>query len=142
MNQTTLTKQEAVTHRWYQASAKGVVLGHLAVRVANALMGRVRPDWTPHTDGGDFVVVTDVESLVVTGNKAEKKIYKFHSGYMGGLTELSFEDLHAKKPDQVFMLAVRRMLPKTNQARDQLKRLKIYKGSAHPHKAQNPAALP
>jgi len=142
MNQTTLTKQEAINHRWFQASAKGVVLGHLAVRIAKVLMGRARADWTPHTDGGDFVVVTDVEGLVVTGNKAEGKIYKFHSGYMGGLTELTFADLHSRKPEQVLQLAVKRMLPKSIQGRNQIKRLKIYKGAAHPHTAQSPVALP
>lgn len=142
MNQTTLTKQEAVNRRWLIASAKATVLGPLAVRIANALMGRTKADWTPTVDGGDFVVVTDVEGLVVTRNKAEKKTYRFHSGYMGGLTELSFAVLHAKHPDRVLQLAVKRMLPKTIQGRNQLKRLKIYKGGSHPHTAQQPAPLP
>lgn len=142
MNQTTLTKQESIKRQWLVASAKGKVLGPLAVRVANALMGRTKVDWTPHVDGGDFVVVTDVESVVVTGNKPEKKTYRFHSGYMGGLTELSFATLHASHPDRVLQLAVKRMLPKTIQGRNQLKRLKIYRGSAHRHTAQKPVELP
>lgn len=142
MNQTTLTKQEAIKRRWLVASAKATVLGPLAVRVANALMGRTKADWTPTVDGGDFVVVTDVEGLVVTRNKPEKKTYRFHSGYMGGLTELSFADLHAKHPERILELAVKRMLPKTIQGRHQLKRLKVYKGSAHPHAAQVPVPLP
>jgi large subunit ribosomal protein L13 len=142
MNQTTLTKQESIQRTWRIASAKGKVLGPLAVRVANALMGRTKADWTPSVDGGDFVVVTDVEGLVVTGNKAVKKTYRFHSGYMGGLTELNFATLHGSHPDRVLQLAVKRMLPKTIQGREQLKRLKIYAGSAHPHAAQKPSTLP
>lgn len=142
MNQTTLTKQEAVQRKWHIATAKNTVLGPLAVRIANALMGRIRPDWTPHVDSGDFVVVTDVEGLVVTRNKAEKKTYRFHSGYIGGLTELSYADLHSRNPERVLQLAVKRMLPKTIQGRHQLKRLKVYKGAAHPHTAQQPQQLP
>lgn len=142
MNQTTLTKQETVKRNWLIASAKGKVLGPLAVRIANALSGRTKVDWTPHVDGGDFVVVTDAEGVVVTGNKAVKKTYRFHSGYMGGLTELSFATLHGSHPDRVLQLAVKRMLPKTQQGREQLKRLKIYRGSTHPHTAQKPATLP
>ncbi len=141
MNQTTYLKQEAVTREWRITSAKGRVLGHVAVKVAEALMGKTKPNWTPNVDSGAYVVVTDVESLMVTGNKPQKKTYKFHSGYMGGLTELSFATLHAKKPEQVLELAVKRMLPKTIQGRHMLKRLKAYKGAAHPHTAQAPAPL-
>lgn len=141
MHQTTFANNETVTRAWHITSAKGEVLGDVAVRVVTALMGKQKADWTAHTDCGDFVVVTDVESLVWTRNKGEKKIYKFHSGYMGGLTEINLATLHAKKPEQVLELAVKRMLPKSQQGRDQLKRLKVYQGTDHPHKAQAPKVL-
>ena len=141
MHQTTFTKSETTTRKWRVVSAKNRVLGPLAVRVATALMGRDRVDWTPHNDAGDFVVVTDVDNVVMTGNKPEKKTYRFHSGYMGGLTEINYATLHAKKPEQVFELAVKRMLPKTIQGRHQLSRLKVYRGSAHPHVAQQATEL-
>ncbi len=142
MNQTTLLKNEQTTHDWYVASAKGKVLGQFAVEVARALMGRGNPNFTPNADNGNFVVITDVEGLVVTRNKAEKKIYAFHTGYFGGLNEYTFADLQSRHPDRILMLAVRRMMPKNIQARHQLKRLKMYKGPAHPHQAQAPKPLP
>ena len=141
MMQTTFTKPETVKRQWLVTSAKGKVLGPLAVKVARALMGKITPDWTPHTDSGNFVVVTDVQDLVFTRNKEERKTYRFHSGFMGGITELSLGTLHAKKPELVFQLAVKRMLPKTIQGRHQLKRLKIFAGPAHNHTAQKPVEL-
>ncbi len=141
MHQTTFIKQEAVTRTWYSTSAKGKVLGPLAAKVATALMGRHKPDYSPGVDTGAYVVVTDVDSLVFTGKKPERKKYRFHSGFMGGITELSLGELHATKPELVFQLAVKRMLPKTIQGRHQLKRLKIYRGVAHTHVGQRPEAL-
>ncbi|MBA2480841.1 MAG: 50S ribosomal protein L13 [Planctomycetes bacterium] len=140
--QTTFAKQEAVKRNWYFASAKGRVLGPLATQIAVVLMGKTRPDWTPSTDSGDYVVVTEVENLVFTGRKIERKKYRFHSGYMGGITELSLGTLHAKKPEMILQLAVKRMLPKTIQGRHQLKRLKVFKGAAHGHTSQKPLPLP
>lgn len=140
--QTTFVRQEDVTRAWLIASAKGKILGPLATRVAVALMGKTKPSWTPSTDAGDHVVVTDVESLVFTGKKLEKKIYRFHSGFIGGIKEVPLGVLHQDKPEEVFFLAVKRMLPKTIQARHMLKRLHIYKGAAHAHVAQNPKPLP
>jgi large subunit ribosomal protein L13 len=139
--QTTFAKQEDVVRSWYVASAKGRVLGTLATQVALALMGKRKVDWTPSVDGGDYVVVTDVEALSFTARKLEKKTYRFHSGYIGGIKELSLGNLHQHKPEEVLHLAVKRMLPKTIQGRHQLKRLKIYKGPAHPHIGQSPIAL-
>ena len=141
MMQTTFAKIETTKRAWYSASAKGQVLGHLAVKVAQVLMGKNKPDWSPGVDTGNYVVVTDVENLVFTRNKEERKTYRFHSGYMGGITELSLGELHATKPELVFQLAVKRMLPKTIQGRHQLKRLKIYKGAAHTHTGQKPVSL-
>ncbi len=142
MMQTTFAKQEAVNRSWFSTSAKGKVLGHVATQVALALMGKTRPDWTPSTDSGDYVVVTDVEQLVFTGKKIERKKYRFHSGYMGGITELSLGTLHAQKPELILQLAVKRMLPKTIQGRHQLKRLKVFKGPTHGHTSQKPLPLP
>ena len=140
--QTTFVKNEQVVRNWYHASAKGKVLGPLAVKVATALMGKLKADWTPSTDNGDFVVVTDVEGLVFTRNKAVKKIYRWHTGFVGGIKEVPLGVMHEQNPEEVFFLAVKRMLPKTIQGRHQLKRLKIYKGAAHPHVGQAPKQLP
>lgn len=140
--QTTFVRQEDVTRTWLVASAKGKVLGPLATRIAVALMGKNKPSWTPSTDAGDYVVVTDVENLVFTGKKLEKKIYRFHSGFIGGIKEVPLGVLHQDKPEEVLFLAVKRMLPKTVQARHMLKRLNIYKGAVHPHAGQNPKPLP
>jgi large subunit ribosomal protein L13 len=140
--QTTFARQEDVIRSWYIASAKNKVMGPLATKVALALMGKLKVDWTPSTDGGDYVVVTDVENLVFTGKKLTNKIYRFHSGFIGGIKEIPLGVLHAQKPEEVFMLAVKRMLPKSIQGRHQLKRLKIYRGPAHPHIGQNPKPLP
>ena len=141
MHQTTFIQPAALKRQWRVTSAKGKLLGDLAVQVATALMGRHRPDWSPTVDSGDFVVVTDVEGIQVTGTKATSKTYKFHSGYMGGITEIPFNVLQARHPDRILQLAVKRMLPKSIQGRHQLKRLKVFKGAAHPHTAQAPKPL-
>lgn len=142
MHQTTFTHPSKIQRNWYQASAKGQVLGRLATRVATALMGRNKADWTPHVDNGDFVVVTDAEQVAVTGNKLETHIYRFHSGYFGGLTLMPLGKLKEKHPERVIELAVKRMLPKTVQGRHMLKRLKVYKGASHPHVGTKPTQLP
>lgn len=139
--QTTFVKNEQVVRNWHHASAKGKVLGPLAVKAATALMGKNKADWTPSTDNGDFVVITDVEGLVFTRNKAVKKIYRWHTGFVGGIKEVPLGVMHEQNPEEVFFLAVKRMLPKTIQGRHQLKRLKIYKGAAHPHVGQAPKPL-
>jgi len=139
--QTTFLKQADATHDWFITSAKGQVLGRLATRIALRLMGKQKPNFTPGTDNGDYVVVTDIESLEVTGKKADRKIYRFHTGYIGSLTEIPFRKLHAARPDDVLQLAVKRMLPKTTTGRNMLKRLMLYKGTAHPHAAQGPKPL-
>ena len=141
MMQTTFAKVESAKRDWYTTSAKGKVLGPLAVKVALALMGKTKSDWTPGVDTGNFVIVTDVENLVFTRKKTERKTYRFHSGYMGGITELTLGELHAAKPELVFQLAVKRMLPKTIQGSHQLKRLKIFKKDAHTHIGQKPSEL-
>lgn len=142
MHQTSFTHPSKIQRAWYQASAKDQVLGRLATRVATALMGRNKADWTPHVDNGDFVVVTDAEQVAVTGNKLNTHIYRFHSGYFGGLTLMPLGKLKEKHPERVIELAVKRMLPKTVQGRQMLKRLKVYKGAAHPHIGAKPTKLP
>lgn len=142
MHQTTFLHPSKVNRSWYQVSAKGQILGRLAARVATALMGRTKADWTPQVDNGDFVVVTDCEQVAVTGNKLETHIYRFHSGYFGGLNLTPLGKFQEKHPERVIELAVKRMLPKTGQGRDMLKRLKVYKGSAHPHIGGKPKQLP
>jgi large subunit ribosomal protein L13 len=139
--QTTFTKQENAQHVWRIASAKDQVLGRLATKIAIALMGKNKPTFTPSVDNGDFVVVTDIEALTVTGRKTQNKIYRHHTGFVGGLQEIPFSVKFERRPDEVLKLAVKRMLPKSILGSHMLKRLKLYKGSAHPHVAQHPQAL-
>lgn len=139
--QTTFMKQENAKHGWHVTSAKGQVLGRLATRIAVKLMGKHKPTFTPSTDDGDHVVVTDVEALVVTGRKATDKIYRYHTGFIGGLHELPFHKMQEQRPEEILKLAVKRMLPKTINGTHMLKRLKLYKGPAHPHTGQNPQPL-
>ncbi len=142
MHQTTFTHPSKIQRSWYQTSAKGQVLGRLAARAATALMGRNKADWTPHVDNGDFVVITECDAIEVTGNKLETHIYRFHSGYFGGLTLMPLGKLKEKHPERVIELAVKRMLPKTVQGKAMIKRLKVYKGATHPHVGAKPAKLP
>jgi large subunit ribosomal protein L13 len=142
MHQTTFTHPSKIQRNWLHSSAKGQVLGRLAARAAQALMGRNKADWTPHVDNGDFVVITDADKIEVTGNKLETHIYRFHSGYFGGLTLTPLGKLKESHPERVIELAVKRMLPKTVIGRHMLKRLKVYKGSTHPHVGAKPVQLP
>ena len=141
MHQTTFLHPSKVNRSWFQVSAKGQVLGQLASRVAIVLMGRTKADWTPHVDNGDFVVVTDCEQIEVTGNKLETHIYRFHSGFFGGLSLVPLGKLKEKHPERVLELAVKRMLPKTIIGRAMAKRLKVYKGTSHPHVGAQPKPL-
>ena len=131
-------RNEDVERQWLHYDADGVVLGKLAVRAAMALMGKHRPTYTPDVDTGDFIVVTNAEKVRVTGKKESGKLYRYHTGYMGGLREQTLADLRASKPEQIIITAVRRMLPKTKLGRNMLKRLKVYPGTEHPHTAQKP----
>jgi len=140
--QTTFVKSSDVKPTWYQISADNQVLGQLAVRIAKVLMGKNKPSYTPHENDGDYVVVTDVEKIVVTGRKEKQKIYRFHSGYVGGLKEVPLARMRAEKPDQILRLAVKRMLPKNRLGRRMLDKLKIYAGSELHHQAQKPQPLP
>ncbi len=129
-------------HRdWWLINAEGKVLGRLATKIALLLMGKRKPDYSPHIDGGDFVVVINADKIVLTGKKWKEKLYYRHSGYPGGLKVMTAGQMKEKHPEEIIRLAVKRMLPKNKLGRRMLKRLKVYAGSSHPHKAQNPQVL-
>ncbi len=138
---TFMQRKEDVQREWFIVDATGKTLGRLASEIAKILMGKHKPTYTPHVDGGDFVVVVNAEKIHATGKKLDKKIYYRHTGYPGGLKETTLREMLQKKPEEVIRLAVRGMLPK-NKLRDRrMKRLKVYAGPEHPHKAQNPKPL-
>jgi large subunit ribosomal protein L13 len=130
-----------VERRWYVVDAEGQTLGRLATEIARVLRGKNKPQYTPHVDTGDFVVVVNAEKVVVTGKKAEQKVYRRHSGYPGGLKETSYEQMMERRPTEILRKAVKGMMPNTRLARQQLRKLKIYAGPEHPHAAQNPQRL-
>jgi large subunit ribosomal protein L13 len=138
---TYVAKEQEIEKKWYLVDAQGMVLGRLASQIAARLRGKHRPIFTPHADTGDFVVIINADKVSLTGNKWDNKIYYHHSGYMGGLKQISARKLIEKKPDQVLYMAVKRMLPRTSLGRRQIKKLKIYAGSEHPHVAQNPQLI-
>lgn len=130
-----------IVKNWYVVDAAGVILGRLAAKVAVVLRGKNKPTFTPHTDVGDFVVVVNAEKVKLTGNKLLQKIYQRHTGYPGGIKVVNAKTLLDKKPEEVIISAVRGMIPKNSLGRQMLKKLKVYRGSEHPHKAQMPKEL-
>ncbi len=134
-------KKEELKHQWYLVNAEGKVLGRLASELAKILRGKHKPTFTPHLDTGDFVVVVNSEKVGLTGKKLKDKIYYRHTGYPGGIKEVSAEKLLAKKPTELIRRAVKGMLPKNSLGRQMLRKLKVYAGPDHPHKAQNPVPL-
>ena len=138
---TFVAKESEVERKWYVVDAKDKILGRLATQLAVRLRGKNKPIFTPHADTGDFIVVVNAEKITMTGNKWDKKIYYHHTGYVGGLKEISAKKLREKRPEDIIRLAVRRMLPKNSLGRRQLKKLKIYAGPDHPHEAQKPETL-
>jgi large subunit ribosomal protein L13 len=134
-------KAGQVENQWVVVDAQNKVLGRLATQIAMRLRGKHRPEYTPHIDTGDYVVVVNAAKLRVTGRKAERKIYYRHSGYPGGVYSTSFEKLQARHPDRVLRLAVKGMLPKGPLGYAMFKKLKVYGGATHPHSAQQPKAL-
>ena len=125
-------------HKWYLVDASGKVLGRLASQIAKYLRGKHKPEYTPHADAGDYVVVINAAQIKVTGNKEKEKVYYDHSGYPGGLKETTFEKLHEKDPTRIIERAVKGMLPRNPLGRAMLRKLKVYAGSEHPHTAQQP----
>ena len=139
---TTFATLKTAKQDWYHTDANDQILGRLAVRLATVLMGKHKATYTPHVDCGDYVVVTGVEGIKLSGNKLEKKMHRYHTGYVGGLKEMKYSRFMSEKPEDALKLAVRRMLPKGVLGRQMLSKLKIYQGSDHPHAPQNPQALP
>ncbi len=133
---TYVAKEQEISKKWYLVDAKDRVLGRLATQIAMRLRGKHKPIFTPHADTGDFIVVINANKVALTGRKWDKKIYYRHTGYIGGLKEITAKKLLEKKPEDILRFAVRGMLPKNSLGRRQLKKLKIYSGSEHPHEAQ------
>ena len=127
---------------WLLVDANGQTLGRLATQIADALRGKTKPEYTPHVDTGDFVVVVNAEKVAVTGKKLDEKIYYRHSGYPGGLKERTLRAQLERRPTEVLRKAVKGMLPRNRLARQQITKLKIYAGPEHPHEAQAPKPLP
>jgi large subunit ribosomal protein L13 len=127
---------------WLLVDASGKTLGRLATQLADLLRGKLKPEYTPHIDTGDFVVVVNAEQVEVTGNKRQAKLYYRHSGYPGGLRSRTFADMIERRPEEVIRLAVKGMMPRNRLARKQLTKLKIYAGPDHPHAAQKPQPAP
>jgi len=138
---TFVTKPSDIERRWWVVDAEGMTLGRLASKITPYLSGKNKPIYTPNLDTGDYVVVINVEKMVVTGNRLDDKVYYRHSGYTGGIKSITLREMMAKHPDRALKLAVKGMLPKTALGRQMLRKLKIYAGGEHPHAAQKPQAL-
>ena len=134
-------KPGAVERHWYVVDADGQTLGRLATQIADTLRGKRKPEYTPHIDTGDFVVVVNAKQISVTGNKRAEKRYYRHSGYPGGLKSRTLSEMLERRPEEVIRIAVKGMLPKNRLARKQLTKLKVYAGPDHPHAAQKPQVL-
>ena len=134
-------KNETVQRDWYIVDAAGQTLGRLATEIASRLRGKHKPEYTPHVDTGDYIVVINAEKVCVTGKKTSDKIYYSHTGFPGGIKEISFEKLIDKAPERVLEAAVKGMLPRNPLGRDMSRKLKVYAGTNHPHAAQQPQEL-
>ncbi len=141
MKKTFSAKAEEVRHDWYVVDAKGLVLGRLATELARRLRGKHKPEYTPHVDTGDYIVVVNAEKVEVTGRKTVDKLYHHYSGYQSGLKTASFQDLRRRAPERIIETAVRGMLPKGPLGRAMLRKLKVYTGGMHHHAAQQPKPL-
>jgi len=138
---TPMPKENEIERKWYVVDADGKVLGRLATRIATILRGKHKPLFTPHLDVGDHVVVLNAEKIHLTGRKLQNKQYRWHTGYIGGLREVSAEKMLKTHPERVIEWAVQGMLPKNRLGRAMAKKLKVYRGAAHPHQAQRPQML-
>jgi len=130
-----------ITRDWYVVDAEGKTLGRIATEIALRLRGKHKPEYTPHMDTGDYIIVVNAEKVQVTGNKGQGKMYYSHSGYPGGIKEINFDDLEAKKPEMIIEKAVKGMLPRGPLGRAMFRKLKVYAGAEHNHAAQQPQAL-
>ena len=138
---TVSTRPEDVDRSWFVVDAENKTLGRLATEIAMRLRGKHKPEYTPHVDTGDYIVVVNAEKVRVTGNKFNDKIYYRHSGYPGGIKEMNFKDMQDRHPERVIEKAVKGMLPKNPLGRAMFKKLKVYAGAEHPHSAQQPQSL-
>lgn len=139
---TVMPKESAIDRKWFLVDAEGKVLGRLATRVAHVLRGKHKPTFAPHLDVGDHVVVINAGKVHLTGRKLTNKVYRWHSGYIGGLREVTAERMLKSHPERVVEWAVQGMLPKGRLGRAMARKLKVYKGAEHPHAAQKPEPLP
>lgn len=130
-----------IQHDWYVVDAQDQVLGRLASQIAHRLRGKHKPEFAPHVDNGDFIIVINCEKIKVTGTKMTNKLYRRHSGWVGGLRTTALGDMLRERPERLIMMAVRGMLPKNKLGHAMLKKLKVYAGPEHPHAAQNPQPL-
>ena len=138
---TVSARKETVTRQWYVVDAAGKTLGRLCTEIANRLRGKHKPEFTPHVDTGDYIVVVNAEKIVVTGKKTTDKLYQHHTGYPGGIKSISFDKLLVKSPEMIIEKAVKGMMPKNKLSRAMLSKLKVYAGNDHPHSAQQPTLL-
>lgn len=141
MNKTYITRASDVDREWLVVDAEGQRLGRLATRIATMLCGKHKPYYAQNLDTGDFVIVLNGDKISVTGNRLDDKMYRRHTGYPGGLKEMSLRQMMEKHPERVIRFAVKGMLPKNKLGRQMLKKLKVYRGAAHPHMAQQPRIL-
>lgn len=139
--QTFFAKTGEIPKKWRHVDAEGQPLGRLAVDVATVLMGKHRPEYTPHVDTGDFVVVTNASKVLMTGNKGQQRLKMRYTEYPGGLKTETYDSVRERRPEKLIEDAVRRMLPKNRLGRQMLTKLKVYPGTEHPHVSQNPVAL-
>lgn len=138
---TFMAKSHEVKRKWYVVDAEGKPLGRLASEVAKILRGKNKPEYTPHVDTGDHVIILNAEKVVLTGKKLDQKLYRHHSLYPGGLKEIKYRHLMADKPERAVEIAIKGMLPKNSLGRAMFKKLKVYRGSQHEHEAQKPESL-
>ena len=138
---TYMANPDKIERKWYVVDAEGQTLGRLAAEVAKVLRGKNKPEFTPHIDTGDNVIVINAEKIKVTGKKLDQKVYYHHSDYIGGMKETTLREMMAKKPEQVIELAVKGMLPKGPLGRTMIKKLHVYAGAEHAHQAQKPEVL-
>jgi large subunit ribosomal protein L13 len=138
---TFMAKPEEIKRKWYVIDAEGKVLGRLASEVAKILRGKNKPEFTPHVDVGDHVIILNADKIMLTGKKLDQKLYRHHTLYPGGLKEVKCKHMLEKKPEKVFELAIKGMLPKNSLGRAMFRKLKVYKGTKHEHQAQMPEVL-
>ena len=141
MNKTSVPSPDSIDRQWFLVDAENQTLGRLATEVASVLRGKTKPNFTPHLDTGDFVIVVNAEKIKVTGKKSEQKLYRRHSGRPGGMKVETFKSLQSRIPERIVEKAIKGMLPHTRLGRQLFTKLKVYKGSEHPHIAQEPTVL-